>query len=92
MNNTIAFQEELSYFGFEIKNHKDYFEYCSLIKRIDEILKLTQMDLHFADEYINKALKEVLESGETPIFPKQIARMTRDHSGLSLHIAGDFTW
>ena len=48
MNDIIAFQEELSYPGFEIKNHKDYFEYCSLIKRIDEILKLTKMDLHYA--------------------------------------------
>ncbi len=54
MKNNIAFQGELSYPGFEIKNHKDYFEYCNLIERIDEILKLTNMDLHFADEYVSK--------------------------------------
>jgi hypothetical protein len=77
MNNTIAFQEELSYPGFKIKHHKDYFEYCSLVERIDEILKLTKMDLHFADEYINKALKAALESDGKIIFPKQITRMTQ---------------
>jgi hypothetical protein len=58
MKNTIAYQAELSYPSFEIKNHKDYFEYCNLIERIDEILKLTNMDLHFADEYVSRALKE----------------------------------
>ena len=77
MTDIIAFQEELSYPIFEIKNHKDYFEYCRLVERIDKILKLTKMDLHFADEYIDKALKKALESGEKKISPKQITRMTR---------------
>jgi hypothetical protein len=75
MKNTIAFQGELSYPGFEIKNHKDYFEYCNLIERIDEILKLTNMDLHFADEYVSRALKENLESGDKILSPKQVQRM-----------------
>ncbi|MEA3229954.1 MAG: hypothetical protein U9P44_03490 [archaeon] len=73
MKNTIAFQDELSYPGFEIKNHKDYFEYRRLIERIDEILKQTKMDLHFADEYIDKAL----ESGKKTPSPDQITRMIR---------------
>lgn len=76
MKNTIAFQGELSYPGFEIKNHKDYFEYCNLIERIDEILKLTNMDLHFADEYVSRALKENHESGDKILSPKQIRRIT----------------
>jgi len=74
MNNTIAYQAELSYPGFEIKNHKDYSEYCNLIKRIDELLKRTNMDLHFADEYVSRSLKEL--KGKSPS-PKQIQRMIR---------------
>ena len=77
MKNTIAYQSELSYPGVEIKNHKDYSEYCNLIERIDKLLKLTNMDLHFADEYISKALKKNLESGDKALSPKQVQRMTR---------------
>lgn len=77
MREIIAFQEELSYPSFEIKNHKDYFEYCRLVERIDEILKLTNMDLHFADEYIAKTLTEALDSGKKPPSTDQITRMIR---------------
>jgi len=76
MKNNIAFQDELSYPGFEIKNHKDYFEYYNLIQRIDEILKITNMDLHFADEYVSRALKKNFESGGKILSPKQIQRTT----------------
>ena len=73
MKNTIAFQEELSYPGFEIKNHKDYFDYRQLIERIDELLKHTNMDLYFADEYVRKALERQFEAGgEKGLSPKQI--------------------
>ena len=58
MNYKIAYQAELSYPGLEIKNHKDYFKYRNLIERIDELLKHTNMDLHFADKYISRALKK----------------------------------
>lgn len=77
MKNTIAYQAELSYPIFEIKNHKDYFEYCNLIERIDEILKLTNMDLYFADEYVSGALKKNLETEAKMLSPKQIRRMTQ---------------
>ena len=48
MENNIPYQPELSYPDSKIKNHKDYSEYCCLIERIDELLKLSKMDLHFA--------------------------------------------
>ena len=44
----IAFQNELSYLIPEIPDHKDYAEFKYLIERIDEILKLTRLDLDFA--------------------------------------------
>ena len=71
MNFTIAHQEELSYPGFKIKNHKDYFEYRNLIERIDELLKITGMDLHFAEEHIRLILKEA--NGQS-LSPKQIQK------------------
>ncbi len=78
MKNTIAFQPELSYPSFEIKNHKDYFEYRNLIERIDELLKLSNMDLHFADAYVSKVLKEKEEAGdEKELSPKQIHKITQ---------------
>ena len=58
MNNIIAYQEELSYPSFKIKNHKDYNEYRHLIERIDELLKLSNMDLDFAKEYVDQVLKK----------------------------------
>jgi hypothetical protein len=78
MKYTIAYQAELSYPSFEIKNHKDYTEYRVLIERIDELLKQTNMDLHFADEYVSRAFKEQFDSGEKKGFSqKQIQRMTK---------------
>ena len=71
MNCKIAHQEEFSYPGLEIKNHKDYFEYRALIERIDELLKITGIDLHFADEYIRLVSKET--DGRS-ISPKQIQK------------------
>lgn len=72
MNCKIAYQAELSYPGFEIKNHKDYFEYRTLIERIDELLKLTNMDLHFANKYVDSKLKELERKIPTP---KQVPKM-----------------
>ena len=77
MKNNIAYQAELSYPVFEIKNHKDYFEYCKLVERIDELLKLTGMDLHFADEYVSRASACNSESGGSTVSPKQVRRMTQ---------------
>lgn len=75
MKNTIAYQPELSYLNFEIKNHKDYSKYRNLIERIDELLKLTKMDLHFADAYVSKILKDKAKAGDEKILSqKQIQK------------------
>lgn len=47
MKFTIIYQPKSSNLNFEIKNHKDYSEYRNLIEWIDELSKLTKMDLHF---------------------------------------------
>ena len=78
MNYTIAYQPELIYPGLEIKNHKDYSEYRNLIERIDELVKHSNMDLHFADAYVSKILKEKMDAGdEKALTPKQIKKITQ---------------
>ena len=77
MNNTIAYQAELSYPSFEIKNHKEYNEYRNLIERIDQLLKITNMDLHFAEEYISKAAEKKLESNGKELSPKEVQKRIR---------------
>ena len=51
---TIPFQGELSYELPEISNHKDYSNYRLLIERIDEIIKISGLDLSFAREQLDK--------------------------------------
>ena len=51
---TILFQGELNYELPEISNHKDYSNYRSLIERIDEIIKISGLDLSFAREQLDK--------------------------------------
>ena len=78
MKNNIAYQPELSYPDFKIKNHKDYYEYCCLIKRIDELLKLSKMDLHFASSHVNRVLQERSEKGNNKkLSSKQIHNITQ---------------
>ena len=52
-NSTIAFQGFLSLRLPKIINNKDYHEYEALLNRIDEILRLTGMDLEFASHYVS---------------------------------------
>ena len=59
----IAFQSKLSYLIPEISNHKEYFEYHFLLERIDEILKLTALDLEFAAEYLRKISRQRKANG-----------------------------
>jgi hypothetical protein len=59
----IAFQSELSYLIPEVPNHKDYAEFRSLIERIDEILKISALDLHFADEYVSNIIENCKAQG-----------------------------
>ena len=61
----IAYQGELSYSLPEIFNHKDYSEYRSLIERMDEILKQSSLDLHFANDYVNRIIEECILNGNT---------------------------
>ena len=76
MKNNIAYQPELSYPGIEIKNHKDYSEYRNLIERIDELVKHSNMDLHFADAYVSKVLKKKMDAGDKKaLTPKQIKKI-----------------
>ena len=76
MKNNIAYQPELIYPGIEIKNHKDYSEYRNLIERIDELVKHSNMDLHFADAYVSKVLKKKMDAGdEKALTPKQIKKI-----------------
>jgi hypothetical protein len=78
MKNNIAYQPELSYPSFEINNHKDYSEYRNLIERIDELLNLSKMDLHFADAYASKILKKKAEARtKKELSPKQVQRITQ---------------
>lgn len=59
----IAYQSELSYSLPEIFNHKDYSEYRSLLERMDEILKQSKLDLHFADYYVNRMIEQCARDG-----------------------------
>jgi hypothetical protein len=78
MKYNIAYQPELSYLSFEIKNHKDYSEYFTLIERINELLNLSKMDLHFADAHVSKVLQKRAESGnKKELSPRQVQRITQ---------------
>lgn len=72
MANTIAFQGILSLRLPEIINNKDYKDYEALLNRIDEILRLTSMDMEFAEDYVNR----LTNNGEIELKAKQLKRYT----------------
>jgi hypothetical protein len=72
MANTIAFQGILSLRLPEIINNKDYKDYETLLNRIDEILRLTSMDMQFAEDYVN----HLSNNGEIELKAKQLKRYT----------------
>lgn len=72
MNNTIAFQGFLSLRLPKIINNKDYREYKDLLTRIDEILRLTGMDLQFAGDYVSN----ITNGNKIELKPKQLKRYT----------------
>ena len=73
----IAYQSELSYSLPEIFNHKDYFEYRSLIERMDEILKQSNLDLHFADDYVSRIIEQCARDGnKKKLTCKQVNKLT----------------
>lgn len=73
---TISFQSELSYLIPEITHHKDYNDYRELVERMDEILKQSGFDLHFASEYVKRVLKQSAEQGdEVSLSAANLSRM-----------------
>ncbi len=53
MDYTISFQRELSLNIPKVINNKDYQIYKNLLTRINEILCVTEMDLNFAEHYVD---------------------------------------
>jgi hypothetical protein len=72
MENTIAFQGFLSPRLPEIINNKDYREYEALLNRIDEILRLSGMDLEFAAHYVSS----LTNGNKIELKAKQLKRYT----------------
>jgi len=72
MANTISFQGLLSLRLPEIINNKDYKDYERLLKRIDEILRQTNMDITFAEDYVNR----LSDAGRIELTAKQLKRYT----------------
>jgi hypothetical protein len=73
MENIIAFQPKLSRLIPKVVNNKDYFEYQTLIERIDEILNVTGFDLEFAWKYIDTLGNQ----GRKELTQRQIERYTK---------------
>ncbi len=72
MENTIAFQGLLSLRLPKIINNKDYHEYKRLLIRIDEILRLSGMDLEFAEYYVSS----LTNGNERKLTAKQLKKYT----------------
>ena len=68
---TIHFQEELIYQLPKISNHKDYSDYCELIERMDEIIKITGLDLAFAHEQLHKINAELVQQRKDTLSVQQ---------------------
>ena len=73
MENIISFQPKLSRLIPKVVNNKDYFEYRTLIERIDEILNATGFDLDFAWNFLNSL---EVEKGKE-LTRKQIEKYTK---------------
>ena len=73
----IAFQNEFSYLIPEIPDHKDYAEFKNLIERIDEILKLTRLDLDFAVTHLSEIANERTSCGQKDLSSKEIVNLTQ---------------
>ncbi len=58
MDYTISFQRELSLNIPKVVKNKDYQDYEHLLKRINEILCATGVDLDFAEHYVNTISKQ----------------------------------
>ena len=71
----IAHQGELCYPIPRIPDHKEYAEYQALIKRIDEILKITALDLDFAESYVTEFISRTKAAEPKPPSTKQIQRV-----------------
>jgi len=69
----ISLQNKLSQNIPRIINNKDYSEYKNLLKRIDEVLRLTGMDFDFANHYLNEQLK----GPNTELSAKQISKYSK---------------
>ena len=72
MENTISFQGLLSLRLPKIINNKDYCEYENLLTRIDEILRLSGMDLEFAEYYVSS----LSNGNERKLTSKQLKKYT----------------
>ena len=78
LSNTISHQPELVELLPQVLNNKEYFKYRQLLDRIDEILKLTGMDLEFAERHLKTIEEERLVAGITKAMSaKQVQGVTR---------------
>jgi len=58
MTKTIPFQPELVQSLPQVRNNKEYREYAQLLERMDEIIRISGLDLNFACHYLNKVQEQ----------------------------------
>lgn len=78
LSDTISFQPELVETLPQILDNKEYSEYRRLLDRVDEILKLTGMDLEFAERHLEAIEEARLAAGVAKAMSaKQVQAATR---------------
>ena len=77
MLENLIYQPELTPYLPEVKYNQDYSKYQQLIKRINQIINLSQLDFKFAESYLGKLRDEALSGNPTFKFTsKQIRKYT----------------